>query len=117
LPREQKCNVAHVYALAVGPFGSHHLSGKRQPENWAIVKAEMKKKPAAEPIISPRILEMAKRSIEVDRAVISSRCAVCGAASTPLTGPHTSKEEDLCWVCRRLKISAWRDSEQLSAQE
>jgi len=81
------------------------------------VKAEMKKKPAAEPIISPRILEMAKRSIEVDRAVISSRCAVCGAASTPLTGPHTSKEEDLCWVCRRLKISAWRDSEQLSAQE
>jgi hypothetical protein len=24
----------------------------------------------------------------------------------------------LCWVCRRLKISAWRDSDQqLSAQE
>jgi hypothetical protein len=90
----------------------------RRPDNWAIVKAEMKKKPVPEPIISPRILEMAKRSIEVDRAVISKRCAVCGAASTPLTGPHSGKDEDLCWVCRRLKISAWRDSDQqLSAQE
>jgi hypothetical protein len=90
----------------------------RRPDNWDIVKAEMKKKPVPEPIISPRILEMAKRSIEVDRAVISHRCAVCGAASTPLTGPHSGKDEDLCWVCRRLKISAWRDSDQqLSAQE
>jgi hypothetical protein len=108
-------NVPHRF----GPFGSHHLSGKRKPGYWAIVKTEMKKKPVAEPIISPRILEMAKRSIEVDRAVISRRCAVCGAASTPLTGPHTTKDdEDLCWVCRRLKISAWRDSDQqLSAQE
>jgi hypothetical protein len=78
----------------------------------------MKKKPVAEPIISPRILEMAKKSIEVDRAVVSSRCAVCGGACTPLAGPHTAKDEDLCWVCRRLKISAWRDSDQpLSAQE
>lgn len=85
---------------------------------WAIVETEMKKKPVAEPIISPRILEMAKRSIEVDRAVISKRCAVCGAASTPLAGPQGEKDEDLCWVCRRLKISAWRDSDQqLSAQE
>jgi hypothetical protein len=26
--------------------------------------------------------------------------------------------EDLCWVCRRLKISAWRDSDnQAAAQE
>jgi hypothetical protein len=105
-------------ALPFVRFDSTHSSGKRSYANWAIVKAEMKKKPAAEPIISPRILEMAKRSIEVDRAVISSRCAVCGAASTPLTGPHTGKDEDLCWVCRRLKISAWRDSDQqLSAQE
>ena len=82
------------------------------------MKAEMKKKPVAEPIISPRILEMAKKSIEVDRAVVSSRCAVCGAACTPLAGPHAAKDEDLCWVCRRLKISAWRDSDQqMNVQE
>jgi hypothetical protein len=81
------------------------------------VKAAMKKK-IVEPIISPQILEMARKSIEADRAVVAKRCAVCGAASTPLAGPHASKDEDLCWVCRRLKISAWRDSDQqVPAQE
>jgi hypothetical protein len=78
----------------------------------------MKKKPIAEPIISPEILEMAKKSVEAERRPVHKACGVCGATSTPLTGPHTSGEEDLCWVCRRLKISAWRDSDQqLSAQE
>jgi hypothetical protein len=77
----------------------------------------MKKKPIAEPIISPQILEMARKSVEADRPVATKRCAVCAASCTPLTGPHTAEDEDLCWVCRRLKISAWRDSEQISAQE
>jgi len=35
-----------------------------------------------------------------------ARCEVCGAEATP----HPT--EQLCWVCRRLKISAWRDVEQ-----
>ena len=30
-------------------------------------------------------------------------CVVCGAEVAPFS------EENLCWVCRRLKISAWRD--------
>jgi hypothetical protein len=78
----------------------------------------MKKKPIAEPIIAPQILEMAKKSVEVERLVTAKLCAVCGASCTPLTGPSTNSEEELCWVCRRLKISAWRDSDhQLSAQE
>jgi|GEM_PF-381747 len=82
----------------------------------SIVKARMKKKPIAEPIISPEILEMAKKSVTAEIPPIAQRCAVCGAPCTPLTGPHTS--EDLCWVCRRLKISAWRDSDQqIPAQE
>jgi hypothetical protein len=82
----------------------------------------MKKKPIAEPIISPEILAMAKRSIDSERPdsekpATVKRCVVCGAESIPLTGPQTD-EEALCWVCRRLKISAWRDSDQqLSAQE
>jgi hypothetical protein len=76
----------------------------------------MKKKPIAEPIISPEILEMAKRSVEQDLPQ-KKACAVCGSDCTPLTGPQTG-DEDLCWVCRRLKISAWRDSDQqMSAQE
>jgi hypothetical protein len=40
------------------------------------------------------------------------RCEVCGADANP------NASEQLCWVCRRLKISAWRDVEQqVPAQE
>jgi len=78
----------------------------------------MKKKLIAEPIISPKILEMAKKSLEAERPMPTKRCAVCGANCTPLTGPQSPEDESLCWVCRRLKISAWRDSDQqMSAQE
>jgi hypothetical protein len=76
----------------------------------------MKKKPVAEPIIAPEILEMAKKSVGAARPAGHKQCAVCGASCTPPNGPHPS--EDLCWVCRRLKISAWRDADQqMSAQE
>jgi hypothetical protein len=79
----------------------------------------MKKKPINEPIIAPQILEMAKKSVEADRPLALKPCAVCGASCTPLTGPTLgADDENLCWVCRRLKISAWRDSDhQVSAQE
>ena len=78
----------------------------------------MKRKPIAEPIISPQILEMARKSVESDKPVPTKPCAVCGAPCSTPTGPQQNTEEDLCWVCRRLKISAWRDSDQqLSAQE
>lgn len=30
-------------------------------------------------------------------------CVVCGSEVAPFS------EENLCWVCRRLKISAWRE--------
>jgi hypothetical protein len=33
------------------------------------------------------------------------KCVVCGADVAPFSS------EELCWVCRRLKISAWRDAE------
>jgi hypothetical protein len=78
----------------------------------------MKKKPVTEPVISPQILEMAKKSLEMERPVSAKPCAVCGASCTPLTGPTQGQEESLCWICRRLKISAWRDSDhQMAAQE
>lgn len=32
-------------------------------------------------------------------------CVVCGSEVAPFS------EENLCWVCRRLKISAWRESD------
>jgi len=75
----------------------------------------MKRKPPAagpEPLIAPEIIEGAKRSLETDRIKPPAKCFVCGAEATP------NANEQLCWVCRRLKISAWRDVEQqMPAQE
>lgn len=65
-----------------------------------------------EPVISPEILEDAKRSLTTDRIQPMAKCVVCGSEATP------NPTEQLCWVCRRLKISAWRDVEsQVPAQE
>lgn len=65
-----------------------------------------------EPVIPPEILEQAKQSISTDRLKKTMRCSVCGADTTSVA------PEPLCWVCRRLKISAWREIEQqLPAQE
>ena len=72
-----------------------------------------RKMPAkSEPVIAPEILEQAKRSVMSDNLRKPAKCSVCGAATSIGLG------EPLCWVCRRLKISAWRDSEQQApAQE
>ena len=71
-----------------------------------------KAQPKPEPIIAPEILEQAKQSISTDRLKKIIKCSVCGA-ETAIAG-----SEPLCWVCRRLKISAWRDIEQqMPAQE
>ncbi len=47
------------------------------------------------------------------------KCAVCEAECIPMSYVHPGTDENLCWVCRRLKISAWRDSDvqPQSAQE
>jgi hypothetical protein len=66
----------------------------------------------AEPVIPPEILEKAKRSVSNDQFKKTVKCIVCSAEASP------DVPEALCWVCRRLKISAWRDSEQqMPAQE
>jgi hypothetical protein len=73
---------------------------------------EMKKKPVPETVISSEILEQAKRSLQAENPRSHVRCSVCGSEAAPISA------EPLCWVCRRLKISAWRDNDaQLSAQE
>jgi len=73
-------------------------------------KTQSQAKP--EPVISPEIIESARRSLTADRSKPPVKCVVC-SAETP-----SGASEQLCWVCRRLKISAWRDVEQqLPAQE
>jgi len=67
--------------------------------------------PRPEPVIDPALIEQAKRAVLSDRIQRVEKCTVCGAPCAP------NSAEDLCWVCRRLKISAWRDSDQQIAQE
>ena len=69
-----------------------------------------------EPIVAPEIIEDARRSLVRERAVKPGavKCVVCASAVAP---GATGANEQLCWVCRRLKISAWRDSDQQSVQE
>ena len=57
-------------------------------------------------MVQPEILEQAKRSLSSDKMKKVVKCMVCGAETSEAT------TEPLCWVCRRLKISAWRDIEQ-----
>ena len=59
-----------------------------------------------EPVVPAEILEQAKQAISEDRLKKTGKCTVCGAETPSATG------EQLCWVCRRLKISAWREIEQ-----
>jgi hypothetical protein len=73
--------------------------------------------PKPEPVISAEILEQAKRSISTDKLKKPEKCSVCGGESsgTDSSGPG---DEPLCWVCRRLKVSAWHEIEQqMPAQE
>jgi hypothetical protein len=69
----------------------------------------MKKKIQAkpEPVVPADLLEQAKQFISADRLKKNVSCTVCGAETAVITAG-----EPLCWVCRRLKISAWREIEQ-----
>ena len=61
----------------------------------------------SEPVVPAEILEQAKQSISPDRLKKPAKCSVCNAETTAL-----ASTEPLCWVCRRLKISAWKEIEQ-----
>jgi hypothetical protein len=63
-------------------------------------------------VIPAALIEEAKRAIESDRMKAPAKCGVCGDECAP------NSTEGLCWVCRRLKLSAWRDSDtQMPVQE
>ncbi|MEQ1886041.1 MAG: hypothetical protein ABL967_13335 [Bryobacteraceae bacterium] len=64
------------------------------------------------PVIPQTLIEEAKRAIEADRIKKPAKCVVCGEETAP------TSTEGLCWVCRRLKLSAWRDADsQMPMQE
>jgi hypothetical protein len=67
---------------------------------------------ATEVTVPEVILEQARRAIESDRLKPLAKCTVCAEECAP------NSAEGLCWVCRRLKLSAWRDADsQMPAQE
>jgi hypothetical protein len=71
-----------------------------------------KSAPKENGVVPREILERAQESAEPDRLKLSVKCVVCGSACAP------NSTEGLCWVCRRLKISAWRENDQqMPAQE
>lgn len=55
--------------------------------------------------VSPQVIESAPEYIFKPKAVTHFPCKVCG------TSGATERSDGLCWVCRRLKISAWRESD------
>ncbi len=57
-------------------------------------------------MIDPALLESAKRTIFKPTPPSTFPCKVCGEKGA------TEQSDSLCWVCRRLKISAWREIEQ-----
>lgn len=72
-----------------------------------------KTSPIVPVVVAKEISESAKKYIFGDRAKKLEKCVAC---SMELSSPTST--EGLCWICRRLKISAWRDSDnQLSAPE
>lgn len=74
----------------------------------------MKKKSNAktDKVVADEILAMARESAGIDAKRRKGKCEVCGSEAAP------NATESLCWVCRRLKVSAWRDSDlQASAPE
>ncbi|MGA2274235.1 MAG: hypothetical protein ABSH00_11815 [Bryobacteraceae bacterium] len=62
--------------------------------------------PKSDQVVPAELLELARQSILADGLKKpASKCSVCGAETAD------GSDEPLCWVCRRLKISAWRDIE------
>lgn len=58
------------------------------------------------PVVDPKLMESAKQSVFEPIPLKTFPCRICGEEGA------TAQSEELCWVCRRLKISAWRDVEQ-----
>jgi hypothetical protein len=74
----------------------------------------MRRKPGvkAESLVPEEILERAKKAFEPETRTMPPNCVICGSPCAP------TSTEGLCWVCRRLKISAWRENDQqMPAQE
>jgi hypothetical protein len=68
--------------------------------------------PELDIVVPEALLEQALRATEAERPYKAAACVVCSGECP------ANAVEGLCWVCRRLKLSAWRDSDsQMPMQE
>jgi hypothetical protein len=79
----------------------------------------MKRKlqPKEDAIVPVEILDTSRTFFVKDKVRNVVACSVCGSETTEEAASDRDPSDRLCWVCRRLKISAWRESEQAPAQE
>lgn len=56
-------------------------------------------------IVDAQLLDTARDYVFQPKAVRSFPCRICSEPGA------TEDSDGLCWVCRHLKISAWRESE------
>lgn len=68
----------------------------------------MRRKRIAAPdsLVPSEVVRHAQQPFEAEPRKRAGKCTVCGAECSP------TSSEQLCWVCRRLKISAWQDTDQ-----
>jgi hypothetical protein len=57
-------------------------------------------------VVDPELLESARKTVFQPKPPRTFACRVCSSDGA------TDQSDGLCWVCRRLKISAWREIEQ-----
>jgi len=70
-----------------------------------------KRTPTPDSLVPREILEQAQEHFGPERHKTAGKCTVCGAECSP------TSSEQLCWVCRRLKISAWQEGDQQAAAQ
>jgi hypothetical protein len=71
-----------------------------------------KRTAASDSLVPQQLVGQSAAPFQTGQRQRPGKCVVCGADVS------STSTEQLCWVCRRLKISAWGDTEQqMPAQE
>jgi hypothetical protein len=78
------------------------------------VKRKPTSEPGLQPILDAGIVDLSAVAAPTAFRPVAKlkKCEICSEPCSPNT------TDALCWVCRRLKLSAWRDTDvQMPAQE
>ena len=92
--REDRWN-AGLSAQANGKQAEVNMQRKSRPKNTDAGR-----------IIDPEVLKLAREGVFRPIPAATFPCKICAEEGA------TEQSDGLCWVCRRLKISAWREIEQ-----